>query len=97
MVASCGIVDYKAQASIWPQAAAGPGNGVLLVMTKLKTKRAAAKRFRFTGSGKPVRRRANHRHNLTDQPKSVKVEARRGVLVADADVRMVKRMLPYGG
>jgi large subunit ribosomal protein L35 len=66
-------------------------------MSKLKTKRAAAKRFGFTGSGKPVRRRANHRHNMTDQPKTVKVEGRKRALVADADVRMVKRMLPYGG
>jgi large subunit ribosomal protein L35 len=66
-------------------------------MTKLKTKRAAAKRFRFTSNQKHVRPRPHHRHNKTDQQKSVKVEARRGVLVADADVRMVKRMLPYGG
>lgn len=65
--------------------------------TKLKTKRAAAKRFSFTGSGKPVRRRANHRHNLTDQPKKAKVIGRNPVLVAAADVRMVKRMLPHGG
>ena len=97
MVASCGIVHYKAQALIWPQGPAGAGNGVLLVMSKLKTKRAAAKRFIFTGTGKPTRRRANHRHNLTDQPKSAKVTGRKPALVADADVRMVKRMLPYGG
>ena len=97
MVASCGIVDYKAQALIRPQGPAGSGNGVLLVMSKLKTKRAAAKRFSFTGTGKPTRRRANHRHNLTDQPKSAKVTGRKPALVADADVRMVKRMLPYGG
>jgi large subunit ribosomal protein L35 len=97
MVASCGIVDYKAQSLIRSPAPAGSGNGVLLVMSKLKTKRAAAKRFSFTGTGKPTRRRANHRHNLTDQPKSAKVTGRKSALVADADVRMVKRMLPYGG
>jgi len=66
-------------------------------MTKLKTKRAAAKRFRFTGTGKVVRRRANHRHMLTKQPKTAKVEQRKSALVAPEDVRMVKRMLPYGG
>jgi large subunit ribosomal protein L35 len=66
-------------------------------MSKLKTKRAAAKRFSFTGSGKPTRQRANHRHNLTDQPKTAKVSGRKSTLVAAADVRMVKRMLPYGG
>lgn len=66
-------------------------------MSKLKTKRAAAKRFRFTGRGKVVRNHANHRHNLTDQPKKSKVEQRKAALVAPADVKMVRRMLPYGG
>ena len=46
-------------------------------MSKLKTKRAAAKRFRFTGTGKAVRGRAYHRHGLTDQPKKNKVEQRK--------------------
>ena len=66
-------------------------------MSKLKTKRVTAKRFSFTGRGKPVRQRANHRHNLTDQPKKAKVAGRKSTLVAAPDVRMVKRMLPYGG
>jgi large subunit ribosomal protein L35 len=66
-------------------------------MSKLKTKRAAAKRFRFTGTGKVARRHANHRHMLTKQPKKAKVEQRKSTLVAPADVAMVKRMLPYGG
>jgi large subunit ribosomal protein L35 len=65
--------------------------------SKLKTRRSAAKRFRFTGTGKVVRNRAFHRHNLTDQPKSAKLRQRNRTLVAAADVRMVKRMLPYGG
>jgi large subunit ribosomal protein L35 len=65
-------------------------------MSKLKTKRAAAKRFRFTGTGKPVRNHAHHRHYLTNKSKQVKVGTRGSTLVAAADVRMVKRMLPYG-
>lgn len=65
--------------------------------TKLKTKRSAAKRFRFTGTGKVVRNHAYHRHNLTDQPKKTKVRLRKSVVVAPADVKMIKRMLPYGG
>ncbi|HSA82939.1 MAG TPA: 50S ribosomal protein L35 [Geminicoccaceae bacterium] len=65
-------------------------------MTKLKTKRAAAKRFRFTGTGKAVRNKAYHRHGLTDVPQKAKVKQRGTALVAPADVRMVKRMLPYG-
>jgi large subunit ribosomal protein L35 len=66
-------------------------------MTKLKSKRAAAKRFRFTGTGKVARQHANHRHFLTKQPQKAKVEQRKSALVAPEDVRMVKRMLPYGG
>jgi large subunit ribosomal protein L35 len=65
-------------------------------MTKLKTKRAAAKRFRFTGTGKPVRNHAHHRHYLSNKTQQAKVETRGSTLVAAADVRMVKRMLPYG-
>lgn len=66
-------------------------------MSKLKTKRAAAKRFRFTGTGKVARRHAFHRHGLTDHPTKAKREQRKSTLVAAADVAMVKRMLPYGG
>jgi large subunit ribosomal protein L35 len=65
-------------------------------MSTLKTKRAAAKRFRFTGTGKPVRNHANHRHYLSNKPKQAKVGTRGSTLVAAADVRMVRRMLPYG-
>ena len=65
--------------------------------SKLKTRRSAAKRFRFTGTGKVVRNSAYHRHNLTGQAKSVKMRQRKRTLVAAADVKMVRRMLPYGG
>jgi large subunit ribosomal protein L35 len=65
--------------------------------SKLKTRRSAAKRFRFTGTGKVVRSSAFHRHNLTGQPKSAKLRQRKRTLVAAADVKMVKRLLPYGG
>jgi large subunit ribosomal protein L35 len=65
-------------------------------MTKLKTKRGAAKRFRFTGSGKVKRNHAYKRHQLTHKAKKVKVGLRDSTIVADADVRMIKRMLPYG-
>ena len=65
--------------------------------SKLKTRRSAAKRFRFTGTGKVVRNRAFHRHNLTGQPKSAKLRQRKRALVADVDVKMVRRKLPYGG
>ncbi len=65
-------------------------------MPKLKTKRSAAKRFRFTGTGKVVRNHAYHRHNLTDKPKTAKVRHRGTTLVDPADVKLVRQMLPYG-
>jgi large subunit ribosomal protein L35 len=66
-------------------------------MSKLKTRRAAAKRFSFTGTGKIKRRRAYHRHNLTDcQSKTAKVRGRKPALVAPGDAELVKKMLPYG-
>jgi large subunit ribosomal protein L35 len=65
--------------------------------SKLKTRRSAAKRFRFTGTGKVVRNQAFHRHNLTGQPKSAKLRQRKRALVAAADVKLVRRLLPYGG
>ena len=66
-------------------------------MSKLKTRRSAAKRFRFTGTGKVVRNHACHRHNLTSQQKSAKLRQRKRAIVAAADAKMVRRMLPYGG
>jgi large subunit ribosomal protein L35 len=66
-------------------------------MSKLKTKRSAAKRFRFTGTGKALRNHANHRHQLSHKAKKLKVGQRGTVVVADADARMIRRMLPYGG
>ena len=65
-------------------------------MSKLKTKRSAAKRFRFTGSGKVRRNCAYHRHLLSCKAKKVKVQQRHGDEVAAADTAMVRRMLPYG-
>jgi large subunit ribosomal protein L35 len=96
MVASRRILDYKARAPGRSSASATLGQRSFSLMTKLKTKRAAAKRFRFTARGKVVRQHAHHRHYLTNKPQKVKVETRKSTLVAAADVKMVKRMLPYG-
>jgi large subunit ribosomal protein L35 len=95
MVASVGVVDYKAQASGRPMPS-DRARQTEFPMTKLKTKRSAAKRFRFTGTGKVKRNHAYHRHQLTHKAKKVKVGQRGSTIVADADKRMIKRMLPYG-
>ena len=65
-------------------------------MSKLKTRRAAAKRFSFTGTGKVKRRKAFHRHNLTSRPQSAKVQQRKSAIVTGGDAELIKMMLPYG-
>lgn len=65
-------------------------------MPKLKTKRSAAKRFSFTGTGKIKRKHAYHRHNFTDKPKSAKMRHRGTTLVDPVDTGLIRRMLPYG-
>ncbi len=65
-------------------------------MSKLKTRRAAAKRFSFTGTGKIMRRKANHRHNLTAQPQTSKVAQRKPAEVSEGDAKLIRKMLPYG-
>jgi large subunit ribosomal protein L35 len=60
---------------------------------KLKTKRGAAKRFKLTATGKIKRHKAFKRHILTKKAPGRKRALGQGVLVSDADVAQVKRML----
>ncbi|GIU83585.1 MAG: 50S ribosomal protein L35 [Acidimicrobiales bacterium] len=62
-------------------------------MPKMKTHSGAAKRFRLTGSGKLVRRRANRNHILGKKPSTRKRRLARMAAVADGDTRRVRRML----
>jgi large subunit ribosomal protein L35 len=60
---------------------------------KLKTNRAAAKRFKLTASGKIKRGHSMKRHILTKKATGRKRKLRHSALVSDADERNVKRML----
>ena len=64
-------------------------------MPKIKTKRAAAKRFSLTGTGKVKRAHAYHRHNLTSRPKDAKLRHRKSAYLEPGDAALVKMMLPY--
>jgi large subunit ribosomal protein L35 len=64
-------------------------------MPKIKSNRGAAKRFRVTGSGKLVRARAYKSHILTKKTSKRKRRLRQGTDVDAANVRMLRRMLPY--
>ncbi len=64
-------------------------------MPKMKTKRAAAKRFEITGSGKIRRRKAYKSHLLSDKTRKRKRNLRKKTLVSKADEKRVKLALPY--
>ncbi|MFQ5740190.1 MAG: 50S ribosomal protein L35 [Acidobacteriota bacterium] len=63
---------------------------------KLKTKRAAAKRFKVTGSGKIVKRGSHHSHILTKKSSKRKRGLNRWSLLSDPDQKRAKAMLNLG-
>ncbi|MCR5558883.1 MAG: 50S ribosomal protein L35 [Schwartzia sp.] len=64
-------------------------------MPKMKTRRAAAKRFTVTGSGEYKRNKAFKRHILEKKSPKRKRNMRKAALITAADHDRVKRMLPY--
>jgi large subunit ribosomal protein L35 len=62
-------------------------------MPKMKSSRSAAKRFRFTATGRLRRNQAYVRHILTKKTRKRKRQLRHTTLVAAADVKRVKRLL----
>ena len=64
-------------------------------MPKLKTHTGAAKRFKKTATGKVKRGHSHLRHILTSKSKKRKSKLGHSVLVSDADMPKVKRMIPY--
>jgi large subunit ribosomal protein L35 len=64
-------------------------------MPKIKTKRAAAKRFRTTKSGVIKRSKAYASHILTTKTRKQKRRLRLADTVNVADVANVRKMIPY--
>jgi len=64
-------------------------------MPKLKTKRAAAKRFARTGKGGFKRSQGFKRHILTKKSAKTIRNLRGPTQVHESDVAEVKQMLPY--
>ncbi|MBI4445763.1 MAG: 50S ribosomal protein L35 [Acidobacteria bacterium] len=60
---------------------------------KRKTKKAAAKRFKLTGTGKIRRGHSYHRHILTKKSPARKRKLGQTTAVSPADTDRVKRML----
>ena len=63
-------------------------------MPKLKTRRAAAKRFRATGSGKIARRKAFKSHLLEHKSPAKKRHLNNMALVHETDEARVRGMVP---
>lgn len=66
-------------------------------MPKLKTRKAAAKRFKATGTGKFMRRRAFHNHLLDHKSPKRKRYLGTMAVVDERDHDNVARMVPYAG
>ena len=63
-------------------------------MSKMKTNRGAAKRFRRTANGGFKRAQSHHRHILTKKSSKRKRQLGMPETINDADQRSVRRMLP---
>lgn len=64
-------------------------------MPKIKTRRAAAKRFKVTGTGEFKRSKAFKRHILEKKSPARKRNLRKATMVSSADYERVTKMLPY--
>ena len=62
-------------------------------MPKMKTRRAAAKRFKLTGRGRIKRNKANHSHMLIRRSKSAKRKMRKAGYIVSAEKNRVRKML----
>lgn len=64
-------------------------------MPKLKSNRAAAKRFRRTAKGGYKRGQSFRSHILTKKSAKRKRQLGATLQISDADVKAVRKMLPY--
>lgn len=64
-------------------------------MPKLKTNRGAAKRFRAKGNGGYKRGQSHLNHILTKKSPKRKRQLRPITQVDDADVKSIRKLLPY--
>jgi large subunit ribosomal protein L35 len=65
-------------------------------MPKIKTNRAAAKRFRKTGSGKIVYNKSFSNHILTKKTTKRKRSLRKSRIVDKTNAKAIKLLLPNG-
>jgi large subunit ribosomal protein L35 len=64
-------------------------------MPKMKTHSGAKKRFKITGKGKAKYKKPGQRHLLTGDSGNQNRKSRKAVLVADSDMKIIKKFMPY--
>ena len=64
-------------------------------MPKVKTNRAAAKRFKVKGTGKLKRNKAYKRHILTKKSAKTKRNLRKPAMTDATNVKNMKKLTPY--
>ena len=64
-------------------------------MPKVKTSRAAAKRFKKTGTGQLKRMKAYKSHILTNKSQKRKRNIRKSIITDATNVKSMKKILPY--
>ncbi len=65
-------------------------------MPKIKTRRSAAKRFSFTGTGKVKYKKQGLRHILTKKSSKRKRSLRHSGILTKPETVRVKELMPYG-
>jgi large subunit ribosomal protein L35 len=69
---------------------------MLKPVARRKTKKAVAKRFKVTATGKVLRAQASRRHLLSSKSAKRKRQLAKNVLVDVTDVARIKENLPFG-
>jgi large subunit ribosomal protein L35 len=65
-------------------------------MPKMKTRRAAAKRYSFTGTGKVKYKKQGLRHILTKKSTKRKRNLRHPGILSPSETKRIHKLLPYG-
>jgi large subunit ribosomal protein L35 len=88
-----GVLEQSRRQARWSSRAARRAEMETATMPKMKTHSGAGKRFRLTGGGKVMRRRANRNHLLEHKPTKRTRRLAGELRVAPADVRKIKKLL----
>lgn len=64
-------------------------------MPKMKTRRAAAKRYRLTASGKVKYKKMGLRHILTKKSRNRKRKLRKAGILSPVETKRIRVLLPY--